>query len=189
MTTVAAPGGPGTARHRTLDERLEVAFGASLLIFLVVGDAWFPTGSPWHRLRLPALGAMVLTAGLLAIRRPSPLRLLVRPPMVCFLAFSVAALAVAPVADAPRSALRFAVGYLVIAAVAVIAGGVFAPRTLVRGALASLLMKVGISLAIAGVSDRLVGARSQVPRDARQPQPDGNHGGTRLPAPRAPRLV
>ena len=69
--------------------------------------------------------------------------------MVCFLAFSVAALAVAPVADAPRSALRFAVGYLVMAAVAVIAGGVFAPRTLVRGALASLLIKVGISLAIA----------------------------------------
>jgi O-antigen ligase len=151
MTTDAAPGGPRNARHRTLDDRLAIAFGASLLIFLVVGDAWFPTGSPWHRLRLPALGAVVLTAGLLAVRRPAPLRLLVRPPMVFFVAFSIVALAVAPLADGPRSALRYALGYLVMAAVCGIAAGVFAPRTLARGALASLLVKVGMSLAIAAL--------------------------------------
>jgi O-antigen ligase len=126
-----------------------LALGGALLLFLVVGDTWFPPGSPWPTLRLPILVVAALTSLRLVARRPELLRALARPPMVFFLAFAVLDLAAAFLADAPRVALRYGVGYLVVAGVAVATAGVFSERTLVRGLMATVLLKVAVSLAVA----------------------------------------
>jgi O-antigen ligase len=126
-----------------------VALGVSLLLFLVVGDAWFPPSSPWRALRLPILAVAALCALQLAARQRALLAPLVRPPMLFFLAFAVLDLAAVFPAAAPRVALRYAVGYVAVAGVAVVTAGVFSERALVRGLLASVLLKVAVSIAVA----------------------------------------
>jgi O-antigen ligase len=131
--------------------RTRSVLGVSLLLFLVVGDLWFPPGSRLHLIRLPILAVAALAACGLLVKRPTLVLPVARAPMVFFLAFAILAVAAAFAADAPRVALRYAAGYLVLSVVAVVAAGLFPERTLVRGLLATLLLKVAISFAVVGL--------------------------------------
>ncbi len=124
-------------------------FGASLLLFLVVGDMWFPPGSPWAAARVPILAVAAVAALSLVARRPSLLRPLLRFPTVLFVAFAALDLAASLMADHPRASLRYAVGYLVVAVVAVAAAGSFPKRMLLDGLLGTVLAKTVLSLAVA----------------------------------------
>jgi O-antigen ligase len=133
----------------TVDRAVRLALGSALLAFLVVGDLWLRPGSPWHVLRLPLLGLAAAAAAVVIIRRPPVLGTVLRFPLVFFSVFAVLDLVASLAADRPLPALRYAAGYVAIEIVAVAAASMFAERTLVVGLLASLVVKTGLSLAVA----------------------------------------
>ncbi len=130
---------------------MKVLLGASLLVFLVVGDLWFPAGSWLNLLRLPILGVCILGALAIAVKEPGLLGRLLRPPMVFFAVFAALGLVAVFTADVPRVALRYSAGYVLVAVLAVVAAGLFTERTLLRGVLAATMVKVALSIVIMAV--------------------------------------
>jgi O-antigen ligase len=123
------------------------ALAACVLLFLVGGDIWFPPGSSWPLVRVPLLAAAAAASLALVSLRPSLLRALVRPPTVFFVAFAAVDVVASAAAEHPYSCLRYAVGYVVVALVATSLAGVFSERWLLRGLLATVTVKVAVSLA------------------------------------------
>jgi len=123
------------------------ALGVSVLLFLVVGDVWFPRGSPWLALRVPLLAAGAAASLVLVALRPSLLRPLARPPLIFFVAFAALDLLAGAMAEHPLLSLRYAFGYFVVVLTAAVVGGVFSDRVLMRGLTATLVVKIALSLA------------------------------------------
>jgi O-antigen ligase len=136
-----------TAPGRTT--RLDILLGASVLIFLVAGDVWFPTGSAWRFARLPVLALALASGAFVLLRHPSALRALGRAPIVFFSVFAAIDLVASVAGEHPLSSLRYAAGYLAVAGLAVALAGRFSDRALVNGLLASLVAKLAFSLSLA----------------------------------------
>ena len=123
--------------------------GFCTVAFLVVGDLWFPPGSPWHHLRLPLLGAAIAAALAVTARRPQILRTLGRFPLVFFSVFAGLDLVASMLAERPLPSLRYAAGYVAVEILAVAIAAVFSERAIVRGLLFAVGVKLVASLAFA----------------------------------------
>ncbi len=121
--------------------------------FLVAGDIVFPPQALWPVLRLFLLVAALSGAAWLAARRRDALVALRRLPLVWFMVFASLGLAAALASAHPRSAFRYAAGYVAVAVLAAVVATEFPRPLLLRGLLATLLVKVCASLAVAGLPE------------------------------------
>jgi O-antigen ligase len=124
--------------------------GLSAAAFLVVGDIDLAPAWPWRAARLTLLGFALIAAALVVARRPRMLVALVRFPLVFFTAFAVLDLIASVVAERPLASLRYAAGLVAVEVMAVAVAETFTVRRLVVGLLATVGMKVVLSLALAG---------------------------------------
>ncbi len=132
----------------SIERAARTLLGVTVLAFLVAGDLSFLAGPSWHLVRLPLLGLAMAAAAIVVFRRPGLLRTLRRFPLVFFTAFAVLDLVASLLAEHPLPALRYAVGYVAVEILAVAIAAVFTERMLVLGLLASVVIKIGWSLAL-----------------------------------------
>jgi O-antigen ligase len=133
--------------------KVDAILGASVLIFLVAGDVWFPPASAWQLARLPVLACALVSAAIVVAREPGILGALARPPLLFFSIFAAIDLVASAVGVRPLASLRYAGGYVAIAMLAAAVAARFDERSLVNGLFATLLAKVALSLAFAGSPD------------------------------------
>jgi O-antigen ligase len=127
--------------------------GLSAAAFLVVGDIDLAPEWPWRAARLTLLILALVSAVLVVAGRPRMLGALVRFPLVFFTAFAVLDLIASIVAERPLASLRYAAGLVAVEVMAVAVAETFTVGRLVVGLLATVGMKVVLSLAVAWSPD------------------------------------
>ena len=127
--------------------------GLSVAAFLVVADLHVALEWRWQAVRLALLGVAMLAAAAVLAARPRALGALVRFPLVFFTIFAAIDVVASVVSTHPVASLRYAVGLLAVEAVAVAAAEAFSPPKLVSGLMATVAVKIAISVAVAGSSD------------------------------------
>jgi O-antigen ligase len=132
----------------SIDRAARTLMGVTVLAFLVAGDLSFSSGSSWHLVRLSLLGLAVAAAAIVVVRRPGLLGALRRFPLVFFTAFAALDLIASLLAEHPLPATRYAAGYVAVELLAVAIAVAFTDRTLAFGLLATLVVKIGSSLAL-----------------------------------------
>lgn len=130
------------------DAAARTALGLLVATFLVVGDVWFPPGSPWHAVRLPLLGAALVAASVVLARDRGRLVTMLRFPLAPFTAFAAIDLVAAAFASQPLRAMRYATGYVAVEAMAVAVACSFTEKTLAAGLLVTVAVKTFASLAL-----------------------------------------
>jgi O-antigen ligase len=134
-----------------LDAAARTVLGAAVLAFLVVGDVGIEPAWPWHLARLAALGLALAAAAVNLAARPAMLGALARRPLAFFTVFAGLDLVASACAAHPLPALRYATGFVAVEILAVATAAAFTQQALLVGLLATLVAKLGLSIALSAL--------------------------------------
>jgi O-antigen ligase len=135
----------------SVDRAARIVLGSATLAFLVAGDIQFYPYGAWPVVRLALVGVALAATAVIVVRRPRSLRPLVAFPLAWFTVFAAFDLVAAGAVARSAGAMRYALGYLAVEAIAVVVAVEFSERWIARGVLGTVVAKVAVSLALVWV--------------------------------------